>query len=851
METNIFKKIFHKIKGQGIVEFALVLPLLLLLVYGVIEAGRLLFIYSAVLSSSREAARYGSAAGEITGYIPYYGDCNGIRAAAMRIGRFAGVSTTDVSISYDHGPGSSTNFAICPLANGEYVKLGDRITVQVVATFKPMLPLVKFQPIPISAITRRTIIKDVAIEGTPPSPVTPTIAFVTADQIVDESIGTISVMVQLTAATDKTVTVPYSLDGTAINSVDYSITPNPVVLLPGDTIGEIKITINDDDIDEDNETAVLVMGNPTNAIKGTPFVHHVTIEDNDDPPTVSFLIADQSFPENVDNLVMLQLSNPSSKDITVSFNTSGDAQRGVDYTIPASPITIPALDTTFPIVVDVIDDLIDENDESFSITLTSAINAVIGSPQVHIYTILDNDDPPDVFFTWEAQSGDETVGTMTVEFQLSTVSGLDITVPFNLGGSATRDVDYTIDSTPIFIPAGDLSGSTVITVIPDLDDLEGDETITLMIQNPTNANRGTPFKHTATITSEATMPSAYFASASQTSSNMVDGKLEVKVLLSAAWGADVQIPFTFAGTATKDLDYSISATEVLIPAGGASGSVFVSIYDDAIDEYDETIEIIMGTPTNATKGNPNIHTITIPDNDPEPLLYFSSSGQTVDEDAGTVTVTAQLNVVSGKDVTVPYIVLGSAQGGAGKDYTITPSPLVILAGNTSVDILVDILDDTLIELNEDVVVTLGTPTNAVLSSPITHTLIIKDNEPNCPTPLGLPRFGTGSNDRLLYWDLKSQDPIVPTKLNEVTLHWPTGSKANVTSITFGSPIFSGNVPPPFLAVNTPSPLWNGAFDTGQLVFVFSAGPKLVSGDFYQIIATFEGCAPISGILPSG
>jgi hypothetical protein len=838
----------RKIKGQGMVEFALVLPLLLILVFGIIEAGRLLFIYSAVLSSSREAARYGSAAGEITGYVPYYGDCDGIRSAAMRIGRFAGVSATDVSISYDHGPTSSTNFAICPLGGDENISLGDRITVQVVSTFRPLLPIVNFQPIPISSITRRTIIKDVAIEGTPPSPVTPTIAFVTADQTVDEGVGKISVMLQLTAATDKTVTVPYTLDGTAINAVDYSVTPNPVVLLPGDTIGEIQITIIDDDIDEDDETAVLIMGNPTNAIKGTPFAHIVTIEDNDDPPVVSFVLADQSHPESMDGLAMLLLSNPSSRDITVNYSVGGDAQGGYDYSLTASPITIPALDLTFPIVIDVTDDLIDEVDETVILTLGAIVNATKGSPDVHLYTIEDDDDPPDVFFTWEQQSGDETVGTMTVEYQLSIESSLDITVPFNLGGSATRDVDYTIDTTPVIIPAGDLTASTLITVIPDLDDLEGDETITLMIQNPINAKRGSPFKHTATITSEAMEPSAYFASASQKSSDMVGDRIEVKVLLSAAWSEDVLVPLTFAGTATKDLDYTVSATEVTIPAGGASASVFVKLYDDAIDEYDETIEIIMEDPTNATKGIPNVQTITIPDNDPEPQLYFTSSGQTVDEDAGIVSITAQLNVVSGKDVTVPFILFGSAE--LDIDYTLTPSPVSIPAGSNSVDILVDILDDDTIELDEDLVVTLDTPTNAVLSSPATHTVVIKDNEPNCPAPIGLPYFGTGSNDRLLFWDLQSQDPLVPTNLNEVTLHWPTGSDADVSSITFGSPIFAGNAPPPFMAVNIPNPLWSGAFVTRQMVFAFDAGPKSVSGDFYQIIATFEGCGPISGIIPS-
>jgi hypothetical protein len=850
MEIKIFKKFLQKIKGQGIVEFALVLPLLLILVFGIIEAGRLLFIYSAVLSSSREAARYGSAAGEITGYVPYYGDCNGIRAAAMRIGRFAGVAATDVSISYDHGPGSSTNFAICPLGGDDHINLGDRITVQVVATFKPLLPLVNFQPIPISAITRRTILKDVAIEGTPPSPVTPTISFVTADQTADESAGVISVMLQLTAATDKTVIVPYTLDGTAINTEDYSVSPNPVVLLPGDTVAEIQITINDDDIDEDDETAVLIMGNPTNAVKGTPFAHIATIEDNDDPPVVSFVLADQSHPESMDGLAMLLLSNPSSRDITVNFSVGGDTQEGFDYSLTASPITIPAMDVTFPIVIDVMDDLIDEVDETIILTLGDMVNATKGSPDVHLYTIEDDDEPPFVFFTWEQQSGDETVGTMTVEFQLSIESSLDITVPFNLGGSATRDVDYEIDASSLIIPAGDLTGSKVITVIQDLDDLEGDETITLMIQNPTNAKRGTPFKHTATITSDAVMPNAYFASASQKSSDMVDERIEVKILLSAAWNEDVQVPLTLDGTATKDLDYSISATEVTIPAGGASASVYVKFYDDAIDEYDETIEIIMGDPTNATKGNPSTHTITIPDNDPEPQLYFTSSGQNVDEDAGIITITAQLNVMSGKDITVPFILFGSAEEGADKDYTIIPSPLLILSGNTSVDILVEVLDDDVIELDEELIVTLDTPTNAVLSTPGTHTVVIKDNEPNCPTPLNLPYFGTSSNKNLLFWDLQSQDPLVPTDLVEVALHWPIGAEVNASSITFGSPIYTGSAPPPYLAVNTPNPLWSGAFDTRQMVFVFDGLPKSVPADYYQIVATFEGCAPIGDSIPS-
>ncbi len=48
----------RKHKGQALVEIALVLPILLMLVLGIIEFGRILNAYIMVSNASREAARY-------------------------------------------------------------------------------------------------------------------------------------------------------------------------------------------------------------------------------------------------------------------------------------------------------------------------------------------------------------------------------------------------------------------------------------------------------------------------------------------------------------------------------------------------------------------------------------------------------------------------------------------------------------------------------------------------------------------------------------------------------------------------------------------------------------------------
>jgi hypothetical protein len=323
--------------------------------------------------------------------------------------------------------------------------------------------------------------------------------------------------------------------------------------------------------------------------------------------------------------------------------------------------------------------------------------------------------------------------------------------------------------------------------------------------------------------------------------------------LSEAASEDVVVPFSVGGTATLNVDYSIDSSPVTISAGGAQATIEVTMYDDAMDEEDETVVITMGTPTNAVKGIPNVHTITIYDNDPEPTLYFTSSRQTVGEDAGIVVITAQLNVMSGKDVTVPFNSVGTAELGLDKDYTLTTSPVMILAGDTSVDLLLEVIDDDDKEEDEDVIVTLDPPTNAMLGPPAQFTLTIQDNEPdlNCPIPTGPPVFGSAPNKNLLIWNFQSEDPIIPAILAEVALQWPTGSNANVSAITFGTQIFTGFAPPIFMVANTPSPLWSGAFVNQDLIFIFDAGPKSVPGDFYLPSVTFEGCPTESGSIPSG
>lgn len=163
------KKLFTRRKGQTMVEFALVLPVLLLIIFGLLEAGRLIFIYGSVVTASRQAVRYGSATGLNEAGNRKYLDCGGIETSAEDMGFILPVTAT---ITYEHADG--TVFANCvddfPTA-GDFVN-GDRIAVETTSTYSPLVPLVPFGNFDITTSSKRTIFVGIVIMSTP-GPVVP------------------------------------------------------------------------------------------------------------------------------------------------------------------------------------------------------------------------------------------------------------------------------------------------------------------------------------------------------------------------------------------------------------------------------------------------------------------------------------------------------------------------------------------------------------------------------------------------------------------------------------------------------------------------------------------------------
>jgi hypothetical protein len=153
-------------RAQAMVEFAIVLPILMLLLVGIFEAARMVFTYGAVTTAAREASRYASAVGyNNDGSALKYNDCAGI---IETIGKTVFFSTVEVELSYDRGPGDtpliycrgrvSSGAVTVDSAITITLSSKDRVNSHVWANYSPMIRLIPFPTRKFEATSSRTIL---------------------------------------------------------------------------------------------------------------------------------------------------------------------------------------------------------------------------------------------------------------------------------------------------------------------------------------------------------------------------------------------------------------------------------------------------------------------------------------------------------------------------------------------------------------------------------------------------------------------------------------------------------------------------------------------------------------------
>lgn len=150
-------------RGQGLVEFALILPLLLLIVMALIDFGRALFIYANFFNSARDGGRVGA-----VNPLNLQAVHDRVRDGIYLVDR----NEPDVWVWYDRGPDTE------PFYNPAAVRVGDRVVIRVIYDLPMITPLIAVftQSMRIDVQAARTIVTlgEAGLPGGPPPPIPPT-----------------------------------------------------------------------------------------------------------------------------------------------------------------------------------------------------------------------------------------------------------------------------------------------------------------------------------------------------------------------------------------------------------------------------------------------------------------------------------------------------------------------------------------------------------------------------------------------------------------------------------------------------------------------------------------------------
>jgi len=220
----------------------------------------------------------------------------------------------------------------------------------------------------------------------------PSVQFTAASRSAGEASGTIVATLQLSETSATAVSVPFTVSGSATSGVDFTIDPSPAVIPAGLLTKNVSITLAGDALDEADETLVITLGTPTGATLGATAVHTVTILDDDAPPVIGFALLRQRVGEADGSFTIdLGLSQVSGRAIRVHYSKAGTALDPGDYSLPPSPLVIPAGSATASLAGTLFDDAGREGAETAIVSITGLEGATLGTFGTHGVVILDDD----------------------------------------------------------------------------------------------------------------------------------------------------------------------------------------------------------------------------------------------------------------------------------------------------------------------------------------------------------------------------------------------------------------------------------------------------------------------------
>jgi Ca2+-binding RTX toxin-like protein len=464
----------------------------------------------------------------------------------------------------------------------------------------------------LAAGTGYTVGTTTAVTGTITNVTLPSITLAVAPSSVTED-GTTNLVYTFTrtGVTTNSLTVNYSISGTATNGTDYTSIPTSVTFAAGSSTATVTVDPTADTTVESDETVALTLTSGTGYTVGTTTAVAGTIT-NDDFPSITLAVSPSPGSVTEDGttnlLYIFTRTGSTTNPLTVNYTVGGTATNGTDYPSIPTSVTFAAGSSTATVTVDPTADTTVESDETVALTLTSGTGYTVGTTTAVTGTITNDDTNVTLAVSPSSVTEDGTTN-LVYTFTRSGVTTNPLTVNYTVGGTATNGTDYTSIPTSVTFAAG--SSTATVTVDPTADTtVESDETVALTLTSGTGYTVGTTTAVTGTINNDD------FSQLSINNITVVEGQNSNAILTVTVNNPNPQaisVNYTTAPVnATANVDYTSKTGTITIAPNTSTATITIPILNDNLNEANETFAINLSNPVNATLTN-NKGIVTISD----------------------------------------------------------------------------------------------------------------------------------------------------------------------------------------------------------------------------------------------
>ena len=411
----------------------------------------------------------------------------------------------------------------------------------------------------------------------------------------------------------------------------------------------------------------------------------------------------------------------------------------MDYDTTAIPlVTIMMGETTGRFTVALEDDDLVEGDETFTVTLSGTLTGGVEFRNNTATGTIRDQNTLLARVRGPVAVREGSLATYTVELDGDPTA--QVVVDYVVGGSATKDVDYTDSAGGKLTIADNAQSGTISLQTSAVANDPADETLIVTLTNVATGNGRALVGSPRSVTTNVVPDTSVIASVAASSPQVTEGQpATFTVTLSgAANDAPVVVSYTVGGSVEpSDYGNGEASGSVSIAAGSATdtrmATITVTTADDNLEEGTETVTVtvtlsLSGQAANVRMGTPTA-AIQVEDNDDLTVAVTRNELSVVEGADATFDVTLT-GAASSSEVVVAYKVDGAVNT---TDYTDPGGVLTIPVGTATGVITVAITDDSLSETREDLTVTLTKATTAnrevaIGGGPATIPILASDSE---------------------------------------------------------------------------------------------------------------------------